>query len=168
MRSLLVAAAITVLGTSVVACGENSNNIGSNPTCVKVEGEPGSQPKITVPADCKAPKDLVSADLRFGDDPAARKGDNVLAHYTLYTWSDHKLQETSYKAGKPFEVEDLGEAPVIDGWNEGMIGVRAKGRRLLIVPPAKGYGPGGTGDGSIKGNETLVFVIDTVKVSPKK
>lgn len=56
----------------------------------------------------------------------------------------------------------MGDAPVIDGWNEGVVGMREGGRRLLVIPPDKAYGPGGRG---IAPNETLVFVVDAVQVS---
>jgi peptidylprolyl isomerase len=51
---------------------------------------------------------------------------------------------------------------VIDGWNEGLLGMKEGGRRLLVVPPDKGYGQGGNG---IRPGETLVFVVDAVKVT---
>ena len=55
-----------------------------------------------------------------------------------------------------------GRAQVIDGWNEGLLWMKQGGRRLLVVPPDKGYGQGGNG---VKPGETLVFVIDAVQVS---
>ena len=51
---------------------------------------------------------------------------------------------------------------VIPGWDEGIVGLRKGGRRLLIIPPDKGYGPNGTPDGTIAPNETLIFVVDRV------
>ena len=55
----------------------------------------------------------------------------------------------------------MGRAQVIDGWNEGLLGMKQGGRRLLVVPPDKGYGQGGNG---IRPGETLVFVVDAVQV----
>lgn len=57
---------------------------------------------------------------------------------------------------------DLPLSGVIKGWQDGIPGMREGGRRLLIVPPALGYGA--TAQGPIAANETLVFVVDLVKV----
>ena len=63
--------------------------------------------------------------------------------------------------GDPFEFK-LGAGQVIPGWDEGLVGLRKGGRRLLIIPPDMGYGPNGTPDGAIQPNETLIFVVDRV------
>ena len=56
----------------------------------------------------------------------------------------------------------LGQAGVIQGWNEGLVGMKKGGRRLLIIPPELGYGA--SGQGPIGPNETLVFVVDAAQV----
>jgi peptidylprolyl isomerase len=69
--------------------------------------------------------------------------------------------DASYShGGTPFTVSPLGSAQVITGWNQGLLGVRAGGVRELVIPPALGYGA--QGQGSIKPNEVLIFLI-TVK-----
>ena len=97
-----------------------------------------------------------------GTGAEVKAGTTATVNYQLTTFSDKKVLDSSFDRGQPFDVENVGQAPVIDGWNEGIVGLKEKGRRLLIVPPAKGYGQGGQG---IKPNETLVFVIDGVKVT---
>ena len=52
---------------------------------------------------------------------------------------------------------------MIPGWQQGMPGMKEGGRRLLIIPPALGYGAQGAGP--IGPNETLIFVVDLVKVA---
>ena len=52
---------------------------------------------------------------------------------------------------------------MIDGWDEGVAGMRVRGRRLLVIPPQLGYGPSGAG-GLIPGNATLVFEVELVDV----
>jgi peptidylprolyl isomerase len=129
---------------------------------VTVEGAAGEKPTITLPDTCTPPTELVVEDLVPGTGPEATTGSTVLTDYLLMTWSDRQEVDTSF-GKQPFPVENLGQAQVIPGWNEGMVGIRQGGRRLLIIPPDLGYGP--QGQPPIQPNETLVFVVDAVQVS---
>lgn len=129
---------------------------------IEVEGDFGATPTITIPDDCSPPTTLVSKDLVAGSGPGAATGGNVEANYHLVTWSDKQVLDSSFTRGETFTVENLGMAQVIQGWNEGLVGIKKGARRLLIVPPDLGYGQGGNG---IQPNETLVFVIDAVSIS---
>lgn len=129
---------------------------------VKVEGGFGDEPTITIPDDCSPPTTLISKDLVAGSGSGAENGATVLANYHLVTWSDKQVLDSSFTRGEPYPVENIGQAQVIEGWNQGLIGMKKGTRRLLIVPPALGYGPGGNG---VQPDETLVFVIDAVDVS---
>ncbi|WP_253840242.1 FKBP-type peptidyl-prolyl cis-trans isomerase [Actinokineospora globicatena] len=129
---------------------------------ILVEGAPGSKPKITIPPACAAPKTLQSKDLVEGTGAAVTAGVTMDTHYLLVTWSNRQEKDSSWDRGEPYPLENVGKAQVIDGWNEGLLGMKQGGRRLLVVPPDKGYGEGGNG---IAPNETLVFVIDAVKVT---
>ncbi|MBM0126704.1 FKBP-type peptidyl-prolyl cis-trans isomerase [Pimelobacter simplex] len=129
---------------------------------ITVEGDFGSTPTITLPEDCTPPTTLLSKDLVTGTGAAAKAGDTVETNYHLVTWSDKQVLDSSFERGETFPLENLGNAPVIDGWNQGLIGVQQGTRRLLVVPPELGYGAGGNG---IAPNETLVFVVDAVSIS---
>jgi hypothetical protein len=129
---------------------------------VTVAGAPNEKPQITLPDTCSPPTTLVVKDLIPGTGAEVAQGSNLLAHYLLVTWSDKAEKDSSWSRGEPYPLENVGQAQVIDGWNEGLIGVKQGARRLLIVPPDKGYGQGGQG---IQPNETLVFVIDAVQVA---
>ena len=129
---------------------------------VKVAGDFGAKPAITVPATCQPPKSLVVKDLKPGTGAEVKAGNTATVFYQLVTWSDKKEVDGNFGSGQPYPVTNVGQAQVIQGWNEGLVGMKANGRRLLIVPPDKAYGEGGQG---IKPNETLVFVIDAVQVS---
>ena len=72
-----------------------------------------------------------------------------------------KAFDASYPRHQPFELT-LGQGQVIKGWDEGLVGMKAGGQRELIIPADKGYGA--TGSGTIKPNETLIFVVDLVKI----
>jgi peptidylprolyl isomerase len=129
---------------------------------ITVSGAPGSKPTITVPSTCSPPKQLLTDDLVVGTGREVTDGVTMQTHYELVTWSDGQELDSSWSRGEPFPLENVGRAAVIDGWNEGLIGMKEGGRRLLVVPPDKGYGSGGNG---IKPGETLVFVVDAVAVS---
>ena len=126
-----------------------------------VTGAVGSKPTITVPDTCSPPAELLSKDLVVGTGPDVTAGVTMQTHYDLVTWSDKRELDSSWSRGAPFPLEDVGSAQVIDGWNDGLLGMRQGGRRLLVVPPDKGYGQGGNG---IRPGETLVFVVDAVQV----
>lgn len=128
----------------------------------QVSGAPGQEPDITIPDGCEPPAQLLTKELAPGQGPAVRQGDRVAMHYKLVTWSDKKEKDNSWSSGQPFEVQSIGAGEVIPGWDEGLLGMKQGGRRLLVVPPEQGYGA--QGQGPIKPNETLVFVVDAVRV----
>ena len=82
-------------------------------------------------------------------------------HYVGVSYSNGKQFDSSWDRGKPFDFP-LGAERVIQGWDFGVAGMREGGRRTLVIPPSLGYGPRGMGP--IAPNETLVFVVDLVKV----
>ncbi|OLF13767.1 hypothetical protein BLA60_00775 [Actinophytocola xinjiangensis] len=130
---------------------------------ITVEGAAGEKPTITLPDTCSPPTELVIEDLTPGTGAEVTEGSTVQTNYLLMTWSDRQIVDNSYDRGQPFPVENVGSAPVIPGWNEGMIGIKQGGRRLLIIPPELGYGP--QGQPPVQPNETLVFVVDAVEVT---
>src|SRR5262249_2461702 len=140
----------------------SSGSSGSSPSAgcqVQVTGAQGSQPQVTVP-DCAPPAALQVKDLIAGPGDPGKAGGPVTVHYTLYGWDGRSLVQSSYDTGQPFPVQDVGKAQVIDGWNQGLVGIKKGARRLLVVPAALGYGAQGISDGSIRPNEALVFVVD--------
>ncbi len=92
-----------------------------------------------------------------------RAGDLISAHYVGVTHDGGEQFDASWDRGDPLEFR-LGVGMVIQGWDEGMVGMQKGGRRLLVIPPDKGYGPQGAGD-AIGPNETLVFVVDLVAIN---
>jgi FKBP-type peptidyl-prolyl cis-trans isomerase len=59
----------------------------------------------------------------------------------------------------------VGVGKVIKGWDEGIPGMTEKGaKRLLVIPPDKGYGEKGTPDGKIPPNATLVFEVEVLQL----
>ncbi|HJQ47704.1 MAG TPA: FKBP-type peptidyl-prolyl cis-trans isomerase [Amycolatopsis sp.] len=128
---------------------------------IKVTGAFGSKPTITIPDTCTAPTKLLTKDLAPGTGATAKAGSALQMNYDLVTWSDKVDQQNSFSS-QPFTMT-LGQGTVIEGWDQGLVGIKQGGRRLLVVPPNLGYGA--QGQSTIKPNETLVFVVDAVSVS---
>lgn len=114
------------------------------------------QPSLT-PATGAAPTTLVVQPLIKGAGPAVTAGQTVTVHYSGWLW-DGTPFDSSWDRGEPYPVENIGQASVIDGWNEGLVGQTVGSQVLLVIPPDKGYGA--TAQGDIPANSTLVFVVD--------
>lgn len=122
-----------------------------------VSGTWGKAPLISKPSGV-APSKLVIKDLITGSGQAAVSSSVVTAQYVLISWKTGAVLDSSWKRGPA----TFGLSQVIPGWQQGLPGMKVGGRRLLIIPPALGYGPAGAGP--IGPNETLVFVVDLVGV----
>ena len=118
-----------------------------------------SKPKISKPSG-EPPRELVSRDLVKGKGRAAKAGDTVRVQYVGVAHSTGAEFDASW-GREPFEFP-LGGGQVIPGWDEGVVGMKPGGRRLLVIPPDKAYGAQSPSP-EIGPNETLVFVIDLLK-----
>ena len=107
-------------------------------------------------------------DLTTGEGDAAQPGDTVLVNYTGWLYeSDKKTKQFDSSIGRaPFQVT-IGVTQVIQGWTQGLVGMKVGGKRELIIPPDLGYGARGAG-GVIPPNATLNFEIDLLKLAKKK
>ena len=147
--------------TTTAPSGNPSNGIASIPAADRsAAGTAGAAPTVTVPSGT-APTQLESADLITGTGPAAKNGDSLTVQYVLATYSSGKVVQSSWTS-QPFTFT-LGQGQVIPGWDKGVVGMQAGGRRELIIPPSLGYGAQSPGPG-IAANDTLVFVVDLQKI----
>src|SRR6476661_3961742 len=96
-------------------------------------------------------------DTKVGTGPEATAGKAVEVHYTG-TLADGTKFDSSHDRNKPFAFK-LGAGQVIQGWDEGVQGMKVGGVRKLTIPPNLGYGPRGAG-GVIPPNATLVFEVE--------
>lgn len=107
------------------------------------------------------PTELETDDVVVGEGAAAKPGDQVTVHYVGVSFSTGQEFDSSWDRRKPFDFP-LGGGAVIKGWDFGVTGMREGGRRTLVIPPELAYGSRGVGP--IGPNETLVFIVDLVKV----
>jgi peptidylprolyl isomerase len=114
------------------------------------------------PIEGAPPADLVVEDITVGDGDEARPGSYVAVHYVGVAHSTGAQFDASYDRGEPFEF-GLGAGQVIQGWDQGVAGMRVGGRRKITIPPHLGYGARGAGD-VIRPGETLIFVVDLLGV----
>lgn len=160
-RLPLVALA-SLLGVAVAAVGCSNDSSSSTPGSVPPPGAIWTKPSVELPA--RTPTTLVVTDLIDGSGPAAELGDSVVVHYVGVKLSDGVEFDNSYDRDEPFFIT-LGDHMVIQGWEDGLIGVRQGGRRQLDVPADLAYGESGAG-GVIGPNEPLTFVVDVLAVLP--
>ena len=102
-------------------------------------------------------------DLQPGTGERAEPGDVATIHFT--GWLDDNGREgkqiyNSRKEQRPISFV-IGTDRVMPGWNEGVIGMRQGGKRLLMLPPALGYGGRGVQD-AVPPDSSLIFLIDLV------
>lgn len=161
MRRLATLAAAAALAAGAAACGDDDSATTTAPPAdtATVAGD-AKAPAIPFPSG-PAPKRLVVRDLKAGTGAVAKPGDLVTVNYVGASLSTKKVFDQSY-GREPF-IFGLGASQVIKGWDQGVAGMRVGGRRLLVIPPALGYGAQGQPP-DIGPNETLVFVVDLLGV----
>jgi FKBP-type peptidyl-prolyl cis-trans isomerase len=118
-----------------------------------------------IPADAAdTPSDAVQVEtLIEGQGEGAAAGDTLTVHY-VGVLSDGTQFDESWSSGQPFMVENLGQASVIPGWNEGLVGAKIGERRRLEIGSDKAYGAAGNPP-TIPANAPLAFEIDVVDIT---
>lgn len=119
------------------------------------------KPEIEFP-DGPPPADLEITDITVGDGAEATAGTQVSVHYVGVAHSSGEEFDASYNRGAPLDFP-LGAGRVIQGWDQGVAGMKVGGRRKLVIPPHLAYGDRGAGS-AIAPGETLIFVVDLLAV----
>jgi peptidylprolyl isomerase len=152
MRLLILLTAAALLALGIVACGDDDDEDG---TPSNGNGDPA--PSLTVTS-----SGLQIIDEVIGDGAEAVSGSTVTVHY-VGTLDDGTQFDSSVDRGQPFPFT-LGTVPpqVIQGWEEGIPGMRVGGKRRLIIPPELAYGD--QQNGQIPPNSTLTFDVELLDV----
>ena len=107
------------------------------------------------------PSGLSYQDLVVGSGQEAQQGDSVSVHYTGWLEDGTKF-DSSIDRGTPFTFV-LGAGNVIQGWDEGIVGMKIGGKRRLTIPPHLAYGEQGF-SGVIPPNATMIFEVELVNI----
>ena len=154
---------LTTVALALTACGGGGG--GSEPAGLpEVSGQFGLPPKITAPGGSPT-GEFQAKVLEAGDGHEIASGDLLVVEYVGQTWRENKVFDSSYGHG-PVTFQ-IGVQPLIAGWVKGLIGKNVGSRVLLVIPPEDGYGAAGQPDADIRGDDTLVFVVDVLDGFPR-
>lgn len=159
-----------VLG--LAACGDSSDGTATTATssapstaaagsaagkaCIEVDGPvPDGAPEVPVKTG-EPPADLLIEDLTAGTGAAVEATASVTVDYIGVACSTGTVFDDSYSRGEPVS---FALAQVIPGWQEGLLGMKVGGTRLLGIPPDLAYGDSGAPP-DIAPGETLWFVVE--------
>ncbi len=146
---------ITLFKTGTLSTGAASGTIAADPIT-----EIASTTKPALMNDSISENSLGIQDVVVGTGAVAQPGKKVTVHYTG-TFTNGQVFDSSVTRGAPFSFL-LGAGQVIQGWDEGVAGMRVGGKRILTVPSSLGYGP--QDYGPIPGGSTLVFQVELLDV----
>jgi peptidylprolyl isomerase len=126
--------------------------------CVAVSDPlPTGAPAVPVPTG-PPPTTLVKKDLQVGTGAVVTTTQTLSVDYIGVSCSTGKIFDSSYKTGQPYSTT---LEQVIQGWKQGIAGMKVGGTRLLGIPPALGYGSQGSPP-DIAPDETLWFVVHVI------
>ena len=126
---------------------------------VRDEIEARGKPQLSATAPVS---ELIITDEVEGSGDEVTAGATVTAHYVGVSASSGEQFDASWDRGAPISFPLNG---VIQGWSEGLVGMKVGGRRTLVIPGAMAYGANPPPGAGIAPNETLVFTVDLVDVS---
>jgi FKBP-type peptidyl-prolyl cis-trans isomerase FkpA len=138
--------------------------IGGAPACSKkvVEAESDFKPAPPPPPD-PGPAQLQVTDDVIGKGPEAKAGDTLRVHYTGTLMNGTKF-DSSRDRGTPFDFK-LGTGGVVKGWDQGMVGMKAGGKRRLVLPQDLAYGEKGSPP-NIPPKAGLKFDVELLELNP--
>ena len=180
-RNIVKILSVATAGILLLGCGNDGGESAATdsstevPTSIEIVPTPtpagdvdnadlSVKPLVTIPPS-SPPTELLIEDLVVGSGSPVGVGDFLIMDYVGVSYSTGLQFDASWDRGSPFPFE-LGAGRVIQGWDQGIVGMSVGGRRSLTIPPELAYGENGSGSGSIGPNETLVFVVDLIASVP--
>jgi peptidylprolyl isomerase len=139
------------------SASEKSAEPKSTAAKTPTSGPLSKEPSVAPPSGA-APTKLETKDLITGTGAEAKVGQTVTVNYVGELFHGAKIFDASWKRNEPFSFP-LGKGQVIQGWDQGIPGMKVGGRRELIIPAALAYGAKGSPP-TIPANAPLVFVVD--------
>jgi FKBP-type peptidyl-prolyl cis-trans isomerase FkpA len=138
----------------------DSDNITTTESGNTLGLQTSATPVSTISATTKMEDKLTTTDITVGSGDTAVAGKKVTVNY-LGTLVNGTKFDSSYDRNQPFSFV-LGTGEVIQGWDQGVAGMKVGGKRKLTIPPSLGYGSQDLG--VIPPNSTLVFEVELLKV----
>ena len=120
-----------------------------------------AKPEVSIPV--TPITELKVTPITEGTGVGAANGDTVEVHYIGFTSVDGAVFDNSYDRGAPIPVV-LGTGGVIQGWDEGLVGLQVGGRYQIDIPVDMAYGPDAAAQGRPAGD--LSFIVDIMSVTP--
>jgi peptidylprolyl isomerase len=175
-RSLLIAVPAGLV--TLAACGDDKSDSAKASSSPSASAGAAKPPKIV-----DGPLPAITAGVKFDEKPTVAKGsgdpsknlavktviagtgrtvaegDYIQANYLGQIWKTAKVFDNSYDRKTPLVIQ-LTPQGIIDGWRYALTGKKAGSRVQMAVPPTWGYGKQGNAQAGIKGDDTLVFVVD--------
>jgi peptidylprolyl isomerase len=159
-RSVLPLLLVAVLGLS--SCGDDEaadpSSGSSSLDSVTVEGEFGTQPKVTFDGQV-ATRETTTEVLTEGDGPEVAAGDQVLTHLWMGNGFTQEKAFSTYDQKKP-ELLTVGEETLSPVFREGIEGQTVGSRIMVAAPASDAFGEQGNPQLGIGNKDTVIVVVD--------
>jgi peptidylprolyl isomerase len=181
-KRILAATLVAAASAGLAACGGGSSSKAAGvqlaPSAglttepvkppLKIPADLKTEPTFSVPSDCN-PGKLETKDLISGTGATAHAGQTITVNYVGKVCKTGKVFDASWTRHQTFTTALSPTSPtspqgVIQGWVQGISGMKVGGRRELIIPANLAYGKTGQPP-TIPPNATLVFVVDLLQIS---
>ncbi len=174
LRILMLVGAVVLLVGGIALFGGNDSPSTSASTSTTVAGDVTTTVDPNAPTTTTPPKPEVSipaapvtelkvTTITEGTGTGAVVGDTVEVHYLGYTSVDGVVFDNSYDRGAPIPVV-LGAGRVIQGWEQGLLGLKVGGRYQIDIPVDLAYGANAAAQGRPEG--ALSFIVDIMSITP--